>query len=93
MQLSSTLAFKEKYLDEFGQLKKEYKLRIYQPKDVGSMLKAINCYQHLSAFHSRDINDVDLVLTMTREDLIEIGITNVKDRLTIIQEINRLKDL
>mmetsp|Transcript_15656 Transcript_15656/g.26229 ORF Transcript_15656/g.26229 Transcript_15656/m.26229 type:complete len:310 (-) Transcript_15656:161-1090(-) len=93
MQLSSTLAFKEKYLDEFGQLKKEYKLRIYQPKDVGSMLKAINCYQYLSAFHSQDINDVDSVLTMTREDLIEIGIKSVKDRLAIIKEINRLKDL
>ena len=91
-QLEKVQQFKTKYLDEDGQLKAEWSMSIYKPSSIEDFLAHIDCAQYASAFVSKGI-DLDAALEMDKSDLIEIGITSIRDRLRIQSEIKRVAKL
>lgn len=89
-QLKAAEAFKAKYCDDDGQLKDEVLTRIFGPKTIESFLDEINLSNLSKTFKRYEITTNNLKL-LSRDDLIEMGVDSVTDRLNILARIDDLK--
>ena len=95
-QLERVMAFKTRYCDADGQLKDECLNIIYPPQDLPSLLRGVDCEDLLGLFESAGLGPMDspleTVLMMTREDLEELGVRDMKARLKLLAEFHRIKE-
>lgn len=96
-QTRRVVGFKEKYCDSDGQLKDAWLKTIYPSDDVPALLTGIGCEHLLHHFVRAGLgpedSHLDAVLLLSRDDLVDMGVTKLPERLKLLAEFQRVRNI